>query len=354
MATDTYELINLRSWAQESHSPNNSTRSSFDYGVLRDQQSTVTIFDQAPTQPEEIPPDQRPSSRRDPVAARYQIPSNALRQTTLPEPLKTHLQGRDRRRTQWINIVGWPLNLVQYLTDSVLGGHSCMQLAQGSYQQTLGGPIHCEDGGSLIWSNITLWYTGTQCHRWTSVQRCRLQIILLLPKEETAGTVITNFQGRPNVINGISEAFTIQMLSDHALGSGALSCVWIIAYSLLRTAGHQLDPAFKLFDPLDKPHNTLPAISHLATVLEQANDLAAIDRYTSSLSEVVSFFDAIRAYHKPNDSTTLSTSTNRYSGLQNSNRSDLESTLTVQKVEHVQELCRTYIKQYESFIQMVG
>lgn len=84
----------------------------------------------------------------------------------------------------------------------------------------------------------------------------------------------------------------------------------------------QLASSFHVFDPLDRT-NTIPDITQLPFMLHQVNELARIYRYTSSLSEVLGFFDAVRAFQQ------------------------------TQKVSHVQQLCRTYIKQYESHTHMM-
>jgi len=94
-------------------------------------------------------------------------------------------------------------------------------------------------------------------------------------------------------------------------------------------------------------------MEQLPFMLHQANELARIDRYTSGLTEIMEFFDAVREFQRsqsPNDASSAGPQ-QCYSRI--SGRSNLESDFAKQKIRHVQQLCRTYIKQYESHTQMM-
>lgn len=316
-----------------------SIRSSLEYTIPDQKSCNVTIIDE--TGPEDEICDS---------VARYMLFTKTL--TELPNPLKVHLSTRNEQRTRWINFTGCPDILIDDLAQRYLDEHGCLDSCNmGSHN--LGGPIKRKDDSHFIWMQNSIWYVGSKSqHTWSSVRQCGFRMVICLPTAKRAGTVITNFTGRQDTIDQISAALTTDMLDQHSMGREAMSCVWVLACSIMRAITAQLDLAFHNFDPLDRTH-TIPDIVQLPSILQQANELARIDRYTSSLNEVLEFFETVRSFQQnqslPQNDPHLPGKC--YSRI--SERSNLESELAKRKIRHAQQLVRTYIKQYESHVQMM-
>lgn len=190
------------------------------------------------------------------------------------------------------------------------------------------------------------------------------------------GTLITNFVGPLNLAEEISTICTTSVLQNHPLGRQALSCVWILAFALLRTTAEQLDFAFEIFDPANSSPSVrvitslslwtllmsltlkvqfpgVPQISGLPAILEKANRLSRIDRYLSSLEEFSSFFISVHGlFHapvKPMPQTSSAFLSERVAALRK-----LESKKAKNKILHEQRLCKTYMKQFDTLVQMVS
>lgn len=69
------------------------------------------------------------------------------------------------------------------------------------------------------------------------------------------GTLITNFLGPHRLAQEISSLYVERVLESHSLGRQSLGCVWILAFSILKTTAEQIDFAFDVFDPIDPSSN---------------------------------------------------------------------------------------------------
>ncbi|KAI0166654.1 hypothetical protein GGR57DRAFT_447415 [Xylariaceae sp. FL1272] len=183
----------------------------------------------------------------------------------------------------------------------------------------------------------------------SSVRSCTLLMVICLPTPTTAGTVITNFIGRQSMIEGFGCRMVHKMLAEHAMGSQAMSCVWVLAMSLLRTIlTAPLEDVSTIFDPLTRGTFEIPQLAELPRLLKQSHELVTIDRYASRLSEMLAFFDSVKAFQQKQH---VGSTGDGYSIV--STRSSLESELTRNKITHVQQLCKTYTRQHESLLQMM-
>lgn len=316
-----------------------STRSSLDSTFPDRKSYEVTIIDESGPQDESCE-----------SVARYILVTKSL--TELPSALRCHLSKRNEQRTRWINFTGGSDILIDDLAQRYLDEHGCLD-SQLVGKQSLGGPIKRKDSGHFIWMQNSIWYIGQKSqHSWSSVQQCGFRMVVCLPTTKRAGTLITNFTGKQETIDRVSAALTTDMLSQHSMGQEAMSCVWVLACSIMRAITAQLDLAFHNFDPLDRTH-TLPHIDQLPSILQQANELARIDRYTSSLNEILEFFETVRTFQQTQTLPKQNPDSPEKCYSRISERSNLESELAKQKIRHAQQLCRTYIKQYESHVQMM-
>lgn len=339
MSEQDSDVLSLRSLLKDQQSSFTSIRESIEYAVPDKGRCSVTVFDEA----------SEGECAHEISSISFTLPSGQLHQ--LPDKLKSRLARRSDQRTRWINFTGWSSSLVDDLSERYLENHGCLDLHDiGNH--SVGGPIKCQDGSHFIWIQNSVWFIGQRHQAWSSVQQCGFRMVIKLPTPQTAGTIITTFTGKQDTAEHISRALTISLLDDHSMGQEAMSCVWVLAGSIMRGIVKQLEPAFHNFDPLDRVQ-TIPDMDQLPFMLHQANELARIDRYTSGLVEILAFFDAVRTFQqsqKPDSSTSDGPQT-CHSRI--SERSTLESDLAKQKVTHAQQLCRTYIKQYESHMQMM-
>ncbi|KAK5095049.1 hypothetical protein LTR70_007179 [Exophiala xenobiotica] len=333
------EVFSLRSLPQDRRSSFTSIRESIEYAAPVEKGCSVAIFDEAGEE----------ESDHEISTTSFTLPCGRLRE--LPVELRSRLSRRNDQQTRWINYTGWSSSLVDSLSERFLDNHGCLDSHHGSNHST-GGPIKCRDGSHFVWIQNSVWFAPQMSQTWSSVQQCGFRMVIKLPTPRTAGTVITTFTGNQKVVEQVSRALTVKLLDDHSMGKEAMSCVWVLAGSIMRCIITQLARSFHTFDPLDRVR-TIPEMDQLPFMLHQANELARIDRYTSGLSEVLGFFDAVRDFQqsqKPSGSCSNGPQ-KCYSRI--SERSNLESNLAKQKITHVQQLCRTYIKQYESHTQMM-
>jgi hypothetical protein len=330
-----------------------SARSSFDLDYLRHHKCDVSIRDEASVDAVISGDDNIDAG----VALnRYTILGSP--HSNLPPGLKSQLENRISSKTRWINVVGWSEALMDDLARRYLDEHGCLDLHDLS-KQTLGGPIKRRDSGDFIWIQTTIWFLGGRNPNWSSVQQSGFRMVLCMPTPSDAGTLITNFVGRAALAEEISRICTENVLANHAMGSQALGCVWILAFSILRSIAEQMDFAFQTFDPTSVGQACIPRMDDLPFLLEKANHLARIDRYISGLDEFSSFFVSVRSFQQnrdPNLSKTTSGSdpSQTYRSRNMRERASLESSLAQQKIVRAQRLCSTFLRQYESLVQMLS
>ena len=119
----------------------------------------------------------------------------------------------------------------------------------------------------------------------------------------------------------------------------------------------QMDFAFQTFDPTAVGHAHILRMDDLPFMLEKASHLARIDWYISGLDGFQAFFVCVRSFQQNRDPSlsraTDSDFSHTYRGRNTWERASLESSLAQQKIVRVQRLCSTYMRQYESLVQMV-
>lgn len=255
------------------------------------------------------------------------------------------------------------------LSSMFLQDHGCLEVHNLGHR-VLGGPVKLDNNSQFIWVRTPVWSLGPYTPTLTSVKRCDLCMVICLPTPTTAGTVITNIIGDVDAVHQLNKLLTRNLLDEHAMGLDALQCVWVLALSIVRVLVAQLKTAFTTFDPLDKLTTRLPTLGEMPRLLDQTSDLARMDRYISGLDEIVAFFHSVKSFQRsfqledrndpifaieprtgpgpPDGHGTLS------SLSQISPRSRLESELAKQGLQHTRDLCRTYMRQYETLLQMVS
>lgn len=270
-----------------------------------------------------------------------------------PDLLRNRLKTRDPTRTRWINIVGWSSLLIDEVVHFHLGNHGCLDLDDASTQM-LGGPTAPEGVDEFIWLQTQVWFVGKRARLWSSVRQTRFRMIICLPTMTSAGTLITNFVGPLRVAEEVSNIFTERVLENHPLGRQSLGCAWILAFTILCTMAEQLDFAFEIFDPIDSTMPlSIPKLDDLPLILEKATRLARIDRYLSSLEEFASFFLSVQ--HLPLSGQVpedlLQSPVFRSSSV--SRTAKFEASRARSKISHEQRLCRTYMNQFQTLIQLI-
>ncbi|KAI9814315.1 MAG: hypothetical protein M1826_002281 [Phylliscum demangeonii] len=177
-------------------------------------------------------------------------------------------------------------------------------------------------------------------------------MIVCLPTATHAGTLITNFVGPSLLVEEISDIFTERIAEKHPMGRQTLSCVWILCFAILRTMAEQLDFAFQALDPIESSRPGIPGLKDLPIILKKANRIVQIDRYLSSLEEVVSFFLLVQHQlqeEPPSDGISSQPFRSRYV----QDRAQLEACRAQKKILHEQRLCHTFTQQFDMLIQMV-
>ena len=134
----------------------------------------------------------------------------------------------------------------------------------------------------------------------------------------------------------------------------------------------QLDFAFEIFDPIESQtasfhlvlswqinidNNQLPSIPRLGDlpiILEKANRLARIDRYLSSLEEFASFFLSVQQLHLSEPASNKKTYSPAFRSHRVMEAAKFEASRARNKISHEQKLCSTYMKQFETLVQMVS
>ncbi|KAL9593230.1 MAG: hypothetical protein Q9179_006008 [Wetmoreana sp. 5 TL-2023] len=224
----------------DQNSPSSTSRSSLDNGYLHNQECTIEIYDDAP----DIPDDSLDSNDERIEAFSWR------RARASSTELKERLTARDPMRTRWINAVGLSRSLLDVVSEQHLGNHRCLDM-DPTTKQILGGPVDMGSQGRFIWFQTEVWFVGKRVALWSSMRRTILRVVICLPTATHAGTLITSFVGRARLPQELSTICVRRILQDHSLGRQALGCVWILAFSLLRTVAEQLDFVFEIFDPLD-------------------------------------------------------------------------------------------------------
>lgn len=348
----------LSSLFNSSHTQYSSARSSLDISFIHQQPCQVTVRDELGLG----------DNAQDVLADQWRIPLSTKNKDILPTALRSHLENRDPRKTRWIHFSGWSEPLMSLLSSMFLQDHGCLEVHNLGHR-VLGGPIQLDNNSQFIWLRTPVWSLEPYTQALSSVKRCDLCMVICLPTPSTAGTLITHIIGDVDAVKKLDDLLTQSLLGEHAMGLDALQCVWVLALSIIRVLVAQLRTAFTTFDPLDKLTSRLPTLDEMPRLLDQTSDLARIDRYVAGLDEIVAFFDSVKSFQRsfehcpredpmfsvlpragpapevPGHGTSLS---------QISPRSTLESELAKQGIQHSRDLCRTYMRQYETLLQMVS
>ena len=102
-----------------------------------------------------------------------------------------------------------------------------------------------------------------------------------------------------------------------------------------------------------KQFPSIPQLDGLPAILEKANRLSRIDRYLSSLEEFASFFNSVHELFQVEQGPTEAVLQPTFcSGRVGASRT-LEAEKAKNKISHEQRLCKTYMKQFDTLVQMV-
>lgn len=89
-------------------------------------------------------------------------------------------------------------------------------------------------------------------------------------------------------------------------------------------------------------------------ILQQSDRLARIDRYLSSLEEFAAFFISVRQEFSPERSSQTAPETLQCLSRSTVQCANLEASRAQRKIEHEQRLCKTYLKQFDTLVQLVS
>ena len=155
----------------------------------------------------------------------------------------------------------------------------------------------------------------------------------------------------------MSGACTWRILEAHPLGRRSLGCIWILAFSLLRTLAEQVDFAFQIFDPLLPlfriSHSDTPSMDSIPAIMEKSEHLTRVDRYLATLEEFVSFFVSVRRLCPlcVDGSDTVHENHARPRSIQG--YTNLEAAQTESKIRRQQTLSKRYIRHFEMLLQVL-
>ncbi|KAL9103039.1 MAG: hypothetical protein Q9163_001869 [Psora crenata] len=272
-----------------------------------------------------------------------------------------------------VEVGAYAIGKYKDITKRYLGGHLCLEIGHES-RRLLGGPVRTGDDNecrirlnssmgtawlsdTVAWLQTSVWFLGEREPAWSSLRQTEFRMIICLPKSHHAGTLITNFVGPFRLAQELSKSVIRRITRNHCLGRQIFGCVWILAFAILRTLTEELEFAFDMLDPIDdsRTQSLLPQLADLPVILEKSNNLARIDRYLSTLDEFVSFFIAVRQSRRIDAIQGQSDGLSRdLPSPQSSNEyATFEAFRAREKLRYEQNLCRTYMKQYDALIQVV-
>ena len=92
----------------------------------------------------------------------------------------------------------------------------------------------------------------------------------------------------------------------------------------------------------------------LPYILEKSNRLARIDRYLSGLEEFLSFFISVRQYLPVQQMPVMDSDAPAFRSLEVTSSASFEAVRAREKIQQEQRLCRTYMRQYDTLVQLVS
>ena len=157
------------------------------------------------------------------------------------------------------------------------------------------------------------------------------------------------------------------------MGRQTLGCVWLLAFAILRTTAEQLDFAFNFFDPIESSSyvsytfgrllfaladleqtSSVPGLNEIPRILEKSNRLARIDRYLPGLEEFLSFFLSVRQHLPVQQMSLIDVDAPAFRTVEVTNSASLEAVRAHEKIQQEQRLCQTYMRQYDTLVQLVS
>ncbi|KAL9617024.1 MAG: hypothetical protein Q9160_008141, partial [Pyrenula sp. 1 TL-2023] len=174
-------------------------------------------------------------------------------------------------------------------------------------------------------------------------------------------TIITQFAAPFAIANEVSGLITYSLLDGHALGRQSLSCVWILTFAIIRLLSEQLDPAFASLDPADILQNLdfAPSVNRLPTIQSKSNELARLNRYISSLEEIMDFVQMVKEMHfeeakaRHQTEEPFKTSVLHFSHPIIQVRANFEERRARSKLHHQSRLCQTFIQPFDNLVQLL-
>ena len=100
-------------------------------------------------------------------------------------------------------------------------------------------------------------------------------------------------------------------------------------------------------------HN-IPQLNDLPEILEKSNRLARIDRYLSGLEEFQSFFSSVRQLFSAEAAPETGDNQIGFRSTDVTKSADFEAARAQEKIQQEQRLCQTYMRQYDTLVQLVS
>ena len=100
-------------------------------------------------------------------------------------------------------------------------------------------------------------------------------------------------------------------------------------------------------------HN-IPQLNDLPEILEKSNRLARIDRYLSGLEEFQSFFSSVRQLLSVEAAPETGNNQLGFRSTDVTKSADFEAERAQEKIQQEQRLCQTYMRQYDTLVQLVS
>lgn len=98
----------------------------------------------------------------------------------------------------------------------------------------------------------------------------------------------------------------------------------------------------------------MPGLDGLPFILEKSNRLARIDRYLSGLEELQSFFSSVRQLLPAEPSCEIPVDVPAFRSSQMRKLATFEASRAREKIQQEQRLCQTYMRQYDTLVQLVS
>ena len=97
----------------------------------------------------------------------------------------------------------------------------------------------------------------------------------------------------------------------------------------------------------------VPKLDDLPSILEKSNRLARMDRYLAGLEEFQSFFLSVQQLLAPEPDLNASEDDPTFRSARTKKSAQFEASRAREKIQQLQRLCQTYMRQYDALVQLV-